>query len=269
MAQNGLFPVTYNRYGHRYWKRFSSFHFARHQHLCPVVAQEVLHIAAAYPMVFHETNNWVEPVAILSLSPHTPTPFVSDNGRWLATYIPSALRCPPFHTVRSDPCHENSLQLMVDETLGLVTDSPGNEPFFTDSGELTEELQKVLSFFQTRETSAFATRRTCRTLQDLGLFTRLTVHDGVDLPAATLGVDMQRLNALSQSEKLTLLETGALQLVHAHQVSLSHLAWFSIVQKRAARTDTQKQYTENSDVSLFLTAMAHAQNEDRRLIGEV
>ena len=158
---------------------------------------------------------------------------------------------------------------MVDETLGLVTDSPGGEPFFVATGELTPEVKKVLKFLQARETSALATRRTCQNLQNLGLLKLLADHDGVELPAGTLGVDFQRLNALSQPEKLTLLEVGALQLVHAHQVSLSHLAWLSIAQKQAANTDNREKYTENSDVSHFLSAMAHARNEDDCLIGEV
>ena len=123
MAQNGLYPVTYDKYANRFWKRFSSFSFARHQHLCPIVEHEVPLTAAAYPMVFRKSDNWVEPVAVLSLSPREPTPFVSGDGRWLASYIPSVLRCPPFKTEQCTSRSENQMQLMVDETLGLVTGS--------------------------------------------------------------------------------------------------------------------------------------------------
>ncbi|WP_170415387.1 SapC family protein [Ruegeria atlantica] len=268
MAQNGLFPVTYARHRDRYWKRFSSYHFAKAQHACPIVEKEVLLVAASFPMLFRETEGGIEPVALFSLAPGAPTPFVSDDGRWLAPYIPSALRCPPFQAGLKDH-NECDLQLLIDETSGLVTASPEDEPFFTDAGELTPELSNVFRFMRAREASAIATQSMCNVIRGMDLFKPMTIHDNIALPAGYRSVDFQRLNALSQTEKLALLDAGAIQLLHAHQVSLSHIAWLSRAQKQLVQSKPKNQCTEDSDFSRFLTAMAHAQCDELLEIGEM
>lgn len=272
MAQNGLFPVTYARHRGRYWKRFSSFHFVNGRSECPIVEKEVLHVAAAYPIVFRRSETTVEPVAVLSLLPDAPTPFVAQDGRWLAGYIPSDLRCPPFQASLPDRqfgTEENRLQLMVDETLGLVTDVPGDEPFFTEAGDLTAELHRVHTFLQARAASAHQTQSMCGVLDKLELFEPMKRYEGVNLPAGCLGIAAPRSNALSQTEKLTLLEIGAFRLIHAHQVSLSHLTWLSRAHEQSGWSRKPKHYTEDSDISRFLRAMAHAQREELLEIGEV
>lgn len=268
MAENGLFPVTYERHGDKYWKRFSSYHFAETQQACSIVEKEILLVAATYPVMFRETGGEIEPIALLSLNPNAPTPFVSDDGRWLAAYIPSGLRCPPFQAglpskTGCDP------QLLVDESSGLVTDAPKDEPFFTDAGELTAELSNVLRFFQAREASAKDIRSVCNVIQGMGLFEQMASYDNVALPAGFLVLDARRLKALSQAEKLALFDVGAIQLLHAHQVSLSHISWLSQAQEQLTKPKLQSQYTENSDISRFLTAMAHAQNDEFFMAGEV
>ncbi|WP_282169468.1 SapC family protein [Ruegeria atlantica] len=268
MAENGLFPVTYERHSGKYWKRFSSYHFAETQQACSIVEKEILRVAATYPVLFRETGGEIEPVALLSLNPDAPTPFVSDEGRWLATYIPSALRCPPFQA--GLPSKTNcEPQLLVDESSGLITDTPEDEPFFTDAGELTAELLNVLRFIQAREASAKDIRSVCKVIQEMGLFEKMTSYENVALPTGYLVLDVRRLKALSQTEKLALFDVGAIQLLHAHQVSLSHISWLSQAQEQLAKPKLQKQYTENSDISRFLTAMAHAHNDELLVTGEV
>ncbi|MCG7522194.1 SapC family protein [Ruegeria sp. Ofav3-42] len=272
MAQNGLFPVTYARHRDRYWKRLSSFHFVKGRSECPIVEKEVLPVAAAYPILFRKIETGVEPVAVLSLIPDAPTPFVAQDGRWLAGYIPSDLRCPPFQAGLSEQqadAEQGRLQLMVDETLGLVTDVPGDEPFFTADGKLTAELLRVRTFLQARAASAQQTQSMCSVLEELKILEPMKSYEGVSLPAGYLGVAAGRSNALSQAEKLTLFEFGAIRMIHAHQVSLSHLTWLSRAHEQSDRPEKSKHYTKNSDISRFLSAMAHAQQEELLEVGEV
>ena len=271
MAENGLFPVTYERYGDLYWKRFSSYHFAADQHSCPVVGHEVLHVAAAYPVLFQQNEATIEPVALLSLDPGYETPFVSDNGQWLASYIPSALRCPPFQANRFDKNAKDNggPQLYVNETLGLVSRSEKDEPFFINNNELTPELRNVLGFLGTRETSAENIRSICSVLQGLDLFKPIEDYEGVPIAGGFLSINGQRLSALSQAEKLVLLDIGAFELIYAHQVSLSHVTWLSQAQAQMKQGSINSAYTKNSASSRFLAAMAHAQNEELFLVGEM
>lgn len=272
MAQNGLFPVTYSRHGHRYWKRFTSYDFAASRTDCAVVLQEIPQAAAAFPIVFKETERGMEPRTLLSLSAGLPSPFVSQDGRWQASYIPSGLRCHPFlakRTGREGQDKGRLFQLFVDETSGLVTGCPQDQAFFDQTGALSPELREVMTFLQARAAASDATLTLCGIIGAMGLFDPIEAHDGVTLPSGAFAIAPARLTSLSQSQKMTLVESGAFQVIHAHQISLSHCEWLARAQQQLAQRKPQKRYTENSDLSGFLRAMADAQNDDFPATSEV
>ncbi|WP_170405299.1 SapC family protein [Ruegeria arenilitoris] len=265
MAQNGLVPVTAARHGHQYWKRFTSYEFATNRADCAIVLQEAPQIAAAFPIVFRETGEGVEPRAVLSLKDDMPTPFVSQEGRWLATYVPSELRSHPFQAQplgQNTPDGSTLFQLNVDETSGLLSTNPRDEPFFDLAGILSPALRDVQRYLQTRVAAHETTLELCQTLRAMGLFEPAESHDEITLPSGTLGISPLRLKKLSQAEKLKLLDSGAFLLIHAHQISRCHFAWLARAQQQLAEQNSQQKYTENSDISGFLSAMANAQNDD-------
>ncbi|WP_170330297.1 SapC family protein [Ruegeria arenilitoris] len=265
MAQNGLVPVTVARHSHQYWKRFTSYNFAANRDDCSIVLQEVPQIAASFPIVFKETSRGIEPRAVFSTSVDLPNPFVSPDGQWLAAYVPSELRCQPF---RAKPVGLESagrpalFQLNVDEASGLLSTNPKDEPFFDRTGEMSPALRDVRSFLQTRTAAHNATLALCQTIKGLKLFEPVETHDGIALPAGTFCISTPRLAKLPRIEKLKLIDSGAFLLIHAHQVSLSHIAWLARVQCQMARSISPNKYTENLDISGFLHAMANAQNDD-------
>ncbi|WP_366140952.1 SapC family protein [uncultured Ruegeria sp.] len=267
MAQNGLTPVSYKMHGHRFWRRFKSYDFARDLTDCPIVEAEVLQGAAAFPIVFKAADAGVEPVALLSMTHGASTPFVSADGTWLATYVPSALRCPPFHASRIEPKNAitNQFQLFVDETLGLVTDKPSDEAFFDESGVLAPELQKVSAFFQARIAAAEETARLCDVIAEMNLFAPVANHHGIEFPDETLGINSKALKGLSQAQKTMLASSGALRLIHAHQISLSHSSWLTQAQLQAGQAENQSRLNSMPSVSDFLDAIATAQHSEQRL----
>lgn len=264
MAQNGLFPVTFGRYGHRYWKRFTSYEFAAYQTICAIVVDEIEQAAAAFPIVFNETERGVEPIALLSLSANTANPFVSRDGRWMAAYVPSILRCHPF---AADPVTYNAGRaiehhLVVDETSGLITSSPNFEAFFDNHDELSNALKEVQTFLQTLVAARLKTQKICKKILDLALLDPIGDIGGVSLPSNMLAISTLRLEHLSHFERTQLFECGALRLIYAHQVSLSHCTWLHQAQMQKELLEGAEKYTENSDISSFLSAMANAQNDD-------
>ncbi len=264
MAQNGLIPVSYKTHGHRFWRRITSYEHARSVTVCPVVETEILEVAAAFPMAFRATGEIIEPVAILSMAPEGANPFVSANGAWLAAYIPSLLRCPPFLTGPADRRSPNDtpFRLMVDEASGLVTDDPQDEAFFDANGDLAPELQRLRSFFQARLATAEKTRRLCVDIDKMGLLAPLTQHQGCRFPPGFKGIDPNVLDGLSQSQSAGLANSGALRLIHAHQVSLSHSAWLTQAQRPAAVTPQPDHLHGISTTSEFLKAMANARDTE-------
>ncbi len=260
MAQTGPFPISHKRYKHRYWRRFTSYGHLGSLQECSLVSDEILPCAASFPVAFRRSEAGIEPVALLSLEPNAPTPFVSESGKWLAPYVPSILRCPPFQAA---PVHGQYLadpaqfELLVDEDTGLVTDNPADEAFFTPKGALTPHINAVKSFFKHRAVSVLRTRAQCAVLEKLNLFDPLPSQDGVVLPRDLIGINPVRVSSLSVSQVGLLMKSGALQLIYAHQVSLMHCKWLS--QAQVAGNSPRREQMKDG-LSEFLNAVAQSQD---------
>ena len=270
VTQTDLVPISKARHGHRFWRRFTSYEFARPLAEVPVVAEETLHGASAFPLAFRRGPSGVAPVALLSLIPGQDTPFVSQDGRWLGTYVPSYLRGHPF---AAQPPHETTgktdqMALWVDEASGLITDDPRDEPFFAPDGTLAPGLAQVVQFFSNRAAAMQATGALCATIEAMELFIPLRSHEGVELPPGLLTIDQDRLNSLPDAHLVLLTRQEALRLIHAHQVSLQHCLWLDKAGRQMGLTkDTPAPDTtppSNEALDGFLSALAQAQENDAR-----
>ncbi|SLN73969.1 SapC [Falsiruegeria litorea R37] len=267
-AQTDLVPISKARHGHRFWRRFSSYDFARPLAEVPVVAEEILHCASAFPLAFRRSGpnsgSAVTPVALLSLIPEQDTPFVSHEGHWLGTYVPSHLRSHPFASQTTG--QQDQMALLIDENSGLITDNPRDEPFFAPDGTLSPGLAQVVQFSRTRAAAMQATEVLCATLEAMELFTPFISHEGVDLPVGLLTIDSGRLKSLPDAHLVLLARQDALRLIHAHQVSLQHCLWLDKASRQTGLTkatpDTDTTSPGNDALDGFLSALAQAQEND-------
>ncbi|MBO9435052.1 SapC family protein [Ruegeria sp. R13_0] len=265
MLKTHLKPLTFQRYGNRFWKRFTSFDHTRYVTECSIVEAEAFPVAAAFPLVFRKTEGGVEPVALFSLTEARVNPFVSETGVWLAPYLPSAMRCPPFDAEpipRSGRAKDTQFQLLVDETLGLISDDPRDEAFYRETGALSSNLEAVVTFFQGRMSSAQTTKTICDVLADMEMLEPLTQHEGCMIPTGCWGISPDRLNSLTSKQMATLTACGALRLVHAHQISLSHIAWLTQAQSRMTHNPGSKDVERKANAEGFLSALADAQTSE-------
>ncbi len=268
MAQQGvqanLVPISKARHGHRFWRRFTAYDFARPLAEVPVVAEEILHCASAFPLAFRRTTSGVTPVALLSLRPDQDSPFVSHDGRWLGTYVPSHLRSHPFASQTTG--QTDQMALLIDENSGLITGDPRDEPFFAPDGTLAPSLAQVVQFFSNRAAAMQATDVLCATLDAMELFTPLASHEEVELPPGLLTIDSTRLTFLPDAHIVLLARQDALRLIHAHQVSLQHCLWLDMASRRTglpkATPDTDTTSPGNDALDGFLSALAQAQEND-------
>ncbi|WP_164662078.1 SapC family protein [Tropicibacter sp. Alg240-R139] len=263
-----LVPISKARHGHRFWRRFSSYDFARPLAEVPIVAEEILHCASAFPVAFRRhgggSRPGVTPVALLSLIPDQDSPFVSHNGRWLGTYVPSQLRSHPFASHSTGQGDQRAV--LINETSGLITDDPRDEPFFAPDGTLAPGLAQVVQFFSTRTAALQATDVLCATLEAMELFTPLTSHEGVELPPGLLTIDGAALKSLPDAHLVLLARQDGLRLIHAHQVSLQHCLWLDRASRQTGLTkatpDTDTTSPGNDALDGFLSALAQAQEND-------
>ncbi|MEM7176204.1 MAG: SapC family protein [Pseudomonadota bacterium] len=259
MAQKGLFPISRERHGNRFWQRFTSFDFARPLTEAPVVGEEILRAASAFPIIFRRTGAGIGPVALLSLVPEQGSPFVAPQGHWRASYVPAALRGHPFHAQPSG--QQDEMALLVDEASGLITADPRDERFFLPDGTIAPGLTAVVQFFRARERAALETAALCATLDTMGLFTPLPAYEGVALPGGGLGIDLAKLTTLPESQAALLLRSGALRLVHAHQVSLHHCHWLYQAEVQAAGPSESMKQPPAPGLDGFLCALARAADD--------
>ena len=268
VMQTGRVAVSRDRHGGRFWRRFDSYGFARPLRCVPVVLAEIEQAASAFPLVFRrdaETGR-IEIVALLHLTAEEPTPFVTTEGTWRGTYVPSALRAHPFAAAPSD--QGDDMALLVDEASGLVTDDPKDEPFFDAAGAPSAALEQVITFFRTRATSAQATAAACAALDAAGLLTPLAPLSGMTGADARgfLAVDPEALAGIDAPTLWSLWQGGALRLAQGHRVSLCHAGWMArALQAGAGATPRGAHAKAPPDAGLtgFLDALAEAQNHDR------
>lgn len=266
LAQTGQVAIRRDRHGGRFWRRFSSYAFARDRYCVPIVLAELEPAASAFPIVFRSTGTGhVAPHALLHLTAGAPSPFVPPDGTWRGTYVPSILRAYPFAAA---PAREGGeMALLVDEDSGLITDTPEDQPFFDDSGAPSAALEQVIAFFRTRATSELATQAACAALQAADLLRPLDPLPGMaDADAAgSLAVDPAALDALGPAALPDLWTSGALRLAHAHRVSLCHAGWMARALRAGADLAPRATRPAPADANLlgFLDALADAQDHDR------
>ena len=259
MEQKGLVPVSHGRHGQRFWRRFTSYSFAAERSECTIVFSEIMQIAAAFPIVFRRDGSRSTPVALFSVARERSNPFVSPTGHWLASYVPSELRCFPFYAGQSDV--SGHVQLMVDEATGFVTDDPQDMPFFTRNKGFAPDVRSAHEFLSRRHKDAAKTEAVCALIEQTGLFQPPGPVEGHHLPGGLSTIDVARLEKLPAAQRSLLLNSGALQLIHAHQVSMSHFRWLLQVQRATGTQATGQRKEFSPAVRNLLSKMAGDQQE--------
>ncbi len=261
-------PVSPERHGARRWRRFTSYAFARPLRDVSVVLAEIEPAASAFPLVFKQIPDGWDVLALLATSDQARGVFVTPEGNWRGTYVPSGLRAYPFVAETAHGSGQNAL--MIDESSGLVTDNPQDELFFEEDGQVAQALAQVITFFQTRAASQKETRDAANALAGAGVLTELTPLRGMT-PEDTAGycvVDQAKFAALPDHLVPDLWRLGALCLAQAQLVSMHHLGW--IVRAVAAgigdaehKGAHPKDTTHPQTVATFLSAVADAQAAEK------
>lgn len=248
MQESDTVPVTCYRHRDKTWRPPTSFAFAAAMTNCEIVAAETDQTAAAFPIVFRAEKDKTIPVALFSVSNSGPNPFVSATGQWRATYVPSALRCFPFCMEPGKPSC-----LSVNEDWGLTGEDQHGLPFFEQQDCLSPRLKEVSRFLESLEAEREKSRHICEMLREMDLLTPFIPKDTAIRNRNLQKVSNDRIDGLSRAQRSLLLSTGALRLVHAHQISLSHIGWMSKL-NRAADT-----FCSESSVRMngFLKAVAN------------
>ncbi|MGY6704512.1 SapC family protein [Roseinatronobacter sp.] len=272
-----LIALSRERHATRRWRKPAEYGFARARRLVPLVLAEIDLAAAAMPLVFAQgaDNDLPQPVAVLRLTAETSA-YVSDDGRWLAPYIPALLRVYPFSArpaPQDDATGPPRMELLIDEGSGLISDDANDARFFDPYGAPSKALDAVIGFFRHYETSATATRTAmqaltqARTPDGASLFTPLRHGDTVQ--QGLLALDRAAFDALGDDSFLHLRAAGAIPLAMAHFISRTQLDWLGRAERALAQQPDPPNTAQDSaagsakpDIADFLSALAIAQQND-------
>jgi len=231
------------------WKNVTDYGFSSENAIIQLVGAELSDAALAMPTGFIVHEAGYQLVAITSLQSGQNL-YVAPDGKWLGTYIPSALRAYPFRLLK----HESAEKpvLCINEASGLVVEGveEGND-FFDDENQPTQGIKDILNFLTEVEASRVATQRAVNVLADAGLITSWVINlkqGEKDVPVEGLfRIDEAALNKLDDEDFLAVRGAGGLVLAYAQLFSMKQL----VILERLGRLQGQifQQQTAQSEAA--------------------
>lgn len=224
-------PVSKEQHANFSIDTTQNYSFAGGVNSVPLTATEFPFAARDYVIVFAGPDTPM-PAAILGVQQDRNI-FVSEEGQWQGRYIPAFVRRYPF--VFSSSEDKATFTLCVDkEFQGLNEDGRG-ERLFSEEGENTSYLEKMLSFLQEYQLQFQRTQAFCEKLKEYDLLETMQAH--ISMPSGSQQsltgfqvINRDRLKALDADKLADLAKTDALELAYLHLQSLNN---FSVMVDKA------------------------------------
>jgi len=227
MFYQDLMPL--NSRDHANWKSRTTENakWMVNQHAVPLTAEEFVHAARHYPVIF-STSDQPVPLALMGLNENVNV-FFDDEGKLTSpVYVPAYARRYPFMLAKLSPETEE-LSLCFDPTSDLVGEFDEGMILFED-GEPSEACKGTLDFCRNFEEAGFRTTSFVEELEKHGLLMDGEVsiqQPGNDQPFIYRGfkmIDQEKLRDLRGDVLRTMNQNGMLALIYAHLFSLDHMS---------------------------------------------
>lgn len=187
-----LSPTTHAHHNHH---PRTGFAFAKTDPIVPVLFVELPKLIPHYVLGFVKDADSYQLVALTGTSQKNL--YVDQNNKWLADYVPAALRGYPFQLAKQE---DGRGVLCVAER--QLCDKSQGEPLFDSEGDLTDTLIQTRDFLLQREHNRLVTVASIERLQHAGVIQpwALSIEQGEGLQAAVINgfyaIDENALNAL-------------------------------------------------------------------------
>lgn len=192
-------------------------------HAVPLTVEEFPVAGRFFPIVFSSDESST-PLALMGLNANVNT-FVEDDGSIIGEwYVPAYVRRYPFILAKLRP-EGDELSLCFDPTSPAIGVFDEGDALF-DGAEPSAATKAVLGFCEQFEQAVQRTSLFVRELNDLGLLIEgeLTVRpDDNSAPSTYRGfrmIDENKLRDLRGDQMRKLMQSGAMQLIIAHLLSL-------------------------------------------------
>jgi len=213
-------PVTRGRHGNWSVEVDGSYRFSREVNSVPLMAVEFPQAASEYAIVFAGSEDEVLPAVILGVRTNENL-FLDEGDQWGARYVPAFVRRYPFVFSRTG----DRFMLCVDEEFPGFNQEGRGQPLFTDDGQPTPYVDRVLKFLQEYQAQFLRTQRFCARIKELDLLepmqAQVTVESGERLSlSGFMAVNREKVKALPGETLSELAKTDQLELLYLHLQSM-------------------------------------------------
>ena len=169
-----IVPITKEAHENKKIKKIDTLKFTENIHIASVMIHEFARASAIYPIVFLEDRDTQDfkPVALLGLEAKENL-FITEEGKWDASYLPAIIRRYPFALARTD--EENRFTVCIDEESEAVNEEEGTS-LFNEEGEPTEFMEQIKQFLGELHNMEQITTRFCTFLKEKYMFTPLSMN---------------------------------------------------------------------------------------------
>jgi hypothetical protein len=220
---NNYVAVSREAHRHMGWKPWKHMSFAIEWAVVPIVGAEVPKAAMTLPIAFLKQGERFILHALTGIEPGRNL-FITDEGQWLGSYVPAALRGFPFALAEA----EGQWVLCISETSGLMVEAhKADKKFFDDQGEISTELAAIRDFLGQVEQNRVMTNLACQLLGELELIEPWPITLNMGGRDRTLEglyrINETALNAADDNAFAKLRHAGALPIAYMQMLSMSHL----------------------------------------------
>ncbi len=216
-----------NKKRHANWgvRSLKNYAFARDVNSAPLTAIEFPAASMEFSIVFAKSDDGVVPIAVMGVRSRENL-YVDGEGQWQARYIPAFIRRYPF--VFSTADEGETLTLCLDEDYEGCSPEGDGEKLFTEAGESTGYLNKVVEFLKEYQNHFRRTQIFCKKLETLDLLEPMGAQFKTpDGQAGSLNgffiVSRDKLKKLTGEQLLDLAKTDELELIYLHLNSMQNL----------------------------------------------
>ena len=219
-------PISVERHRNGYWRRGTSYSFAKQEVLFPIYGAELPRAALSNLIALVPQKEVMIPVMVMGLYPGQNV-YVRESGDWGTSYVPAELRAHPFKILNTT---DGQPAICVDESSGLLSSSDNMnppEPLLTSSGELAAGAKQMLNLLLEIDAERVVTQAAIGLLRDANLIIPWPIDVGTpespDMVHGLFRVDERAMNLMPASAFSELRTHGALALAYAQLLSIQHL----------------------------------------------
>lgn len=216
-----------NKQRHADWSIVGSerFDFAKSIHSVPLTAVEFPNACHEFAIVFAKNNDGLLPIAVMGVRAGENL-YIDADGKWGADYIPAFVRRYPF--VFSTGDEGKTLTLCLDEAFEGCRQNGEGERLFTEAGENSAYLNKVVEFLQEYQNHFRRTQIFCKKLEELELIepmgAQFKTSDGREGSlSGFFVVNRDKLKKVPAEKLAELAQTDELEMIYLHLASMNNL----------------------------------------------